>query len=835
MALKKKFYIREIDHPGLLQSSRPPSSCSPPTPPPHDGGKEYYSRPTTPLLPEPPSPRSMITGPPSQQSLPSIPPSPTSPISSPVHLSLVSNLSRSPPACHTQFCLAGRPPPTGPLPQLPSSAAAAHQLINTRMTPNPVMSSSCSPRTPPSLLSLRLVGEQWPLRDDRRFVEQGDNNMPKAAQHHTVWPCPEPSRQPPTTPAGTSSPPSSIRPESRKELPKKTGLSLWPAAQEPSRKPRNTTAVVSLSPNEARSESRGGGKGRMEPSSWLSSPSPSSQSLQQGSLGGEPGMDVSPCSTAGLSPPPRQRPYGWGGESLNSSPMSGEVNEKTEASASPRRPPHHRRGPCGVNPPTLSPSSPPSPSPRLGGETQTRMEPFQRLTSQAPPREGSLLGSREPIMDPSPSWLPASPTPGGPRPLGEEPSMEPSQRLTSQSPRAHGPLGREPRMEPSPWQQVSSPPRPKPLGGEPPMETSPQLTSQHPRQLQEPLGREPRTEPSARPTNPSPPRPSSSPRQGPLGVGELSRTEHDPSASRPSNDRERPHEWDLTTSRTPLNHHEPRRTVTEPPTRLTGPSCSPPCGRGPPVGGKLRASSSTYASSRPGLGLGMEPAPLLPPRSTLCSEESHVFRQSPIISKSHTSLKVENAAHNNNTVVTSSQPPPPPPVTTYPPPYPYSYYAQHPAPPPGSSSGPAAAPHGPSHTHTHGTGPAPPLPPLPLLPDIIEARDESVLLYFPMTYHLALACAEDKHSSEMAESEQQLEYLKLKTKLYEDFFLALEAGRSSSSSVLGRRGGGCGGGGGRREPRGRPRSLGELKFRLESQMRVMKAEQTRISKGSGWF
>lgn len=113
---------------------------------------------------------------------------------------------------------------------------------------------------------------------------------------------------------------------------------------------------------------------------------------------------------------------------------------------------------------------------------------------------------------------------------------------------------------------------------------------------------------------------------------------------------------------------------------------------------------------------------------------------------------------------------------------------------------------------------------LPPLPNIIEARDESVLVDFPITYHLALACAEDKHTSEMAESEQQLEYLKLKTNLYEDFFLALEAGRSSS--VLGR---------GRREPRGQPGSLVELKYRLESQLRVMKAEETRITKGLGWF
>ena len=76
----------------------------------------------------------------------------------------------------------------------------------------------------------------------------------------------------------------------------------------------------------------------------------------------------------------------------------------------------------------------------------------------------------------------------------------------------------------------------------------------------------------------------------------------------------------------------------------------------------------------------------------------------------------------------------------------------------------------------------------------------------------------------MAETEQQLEYMKLKTRIYEDFFLALEAGRSSS--ILGR---------GRREPRRRPGSLGELKLRLESQLRVMKAEETQVAKGSGWF
>lgn len=397
----------------------------------------------------------MITGPPSQQSLPSIPPSPTSPVS--VHLSLVSSLSGPP--SHTQLST-GTPPPTGPLPQLPWAAQ-----LNPRIPPL----SSSSPQTPPSL-SLR--GEQWPLRDDSRL-----DNMPKA---QTESPCPEPSRQPPATP-GTSSP-SPIRPEWRKELPK-IALSLWPA-QELSSKPLNTT-VVSLSPNEPRSEPSGG-KGRMEPSPWLPSPSPPSPSPRQGPLGGEirmepssrlisaplrpsprrepiveePGINLSPWSTG---PSPRPRPYD--GEPLSSSPMSAEA--ETEPSASLRRP-SHRRGPWGVNPPTSSPSTL-SPSPRLGGET--RMEPSQRLTSQAP-REGSL--SREPRMDPSP-WL-ASPSPG-PRPLGEEPSMEPSQRLTSQSPH-HRPLGGEPRMGPSPW-LVSSPPRPRLLGGEPPMETSPRPTSQH--------------------------------------------------------------------------------------------------------------------------------------------------------------------------------------------------------------------------------------------------------------------------------------------------------------------------------------------------------------------
>lgn len=627
--------------------------------------------------------------------------------------------------------------------------------------------SSSSPRTPP-LPSLR--GEQWPLRDDSRL-----DNMCKA---QSVWPCPEPSRKPPTTP-GTSSP-SSIRPESRKELPK-TGLSLWPA-QESSRKPRNTS-TVSLSPNEPRPKPRGG-KGRMEPSPWLSSPTPSSPSPKQGSLGGEPGMDLSPCSTG--PSPSHQSSYDWGG-SLSSSPISAEV--ETEPLTSPRRP-SHRRGPCGANPPTISPS-PPSPSPRLGGET--KMEPFQRLKSQ-PHREGSLV--RGPRMVPSP-WL-ASPT-SSPRPLGQELSMEPSQRLTSHSP-SHGPLGREPRMEPSPWQVSSPHHRPKPLGGEPPMETSPRLTSQQARQG--PLGREPRIEPYARPTNTCPPRPS--PGQRPFGW-ELSTEPGLCSATRPTNHRG-PHEGYLTTWTT-LNH-EPRK---EPPTRLTGPT-SP--GRGGPFGGELRASSSTYTSSRP--SPGMEPAPLLP-RSTIRSESR--VRESPISN----STSLEPANHT----VSSQQPPPPPPPVTYP-----SPYYVHPAAPPETSGHVAAAaaaattpPPGPSHTPSSSStngGLAPPPP--PSLPDIIEARDETVLLDFPITYHLALACAEDKHSSEMAESEQQLEYFKLKTRLYEDFFLSLEAGRSSS--VPGR---------GRREPRGRPRSLGEVKFRLESQLRVMKAEQTWISKGSGGF
>lgn len=384
----------------------------------------------------------MITGPPSQQSLPSIPPSPTSTVS--VHLSLVSSLSGPP--SHTQLS-AGTPPPTGPLPQLLWAAQ-----LNPRIPPL----SSSSPLTPPSL-SLR--GEQWPLRDDSCL-----DNMPKA---QTESPCPEPSRQPPTTPETSS--PSPIRPESRKELPK-TALSLWPA-QEPSRKPLNTT-VVSLSPNEPRSEPSGG-KGRMKPSPWLPSPSPPNPSPRQGPLGGEirmepstwligsplrasprrepiveePGINLSPWFTG---PSPRQRPYD--GEPLSSSPMSAEA--ETEPSASLRRL-SHRRGPCGVNPATSSPS-PLSPSPRLGGET--RVEPSQRLSSQAP-REGSL--GREPRIDPFP-WL-ASPSPG-PRPLGEEPSMEPSQRLTSQSPR-HGPLGREPRMGPSPWLMSSPPPAPGLLVG----------------------------------------------------------------------------------------------------------------------------------------------------------------------------------------------------------------------------------------------------------------------------------------------------------------------------------------------------------------------------------
>lgn len=362
----------------------------------------------------------MITGPPSQQSLPSIPPSPTSTSPVSVHLSLVSNLSAAgPPPSNTQFFVAGTTPPaTGPLPQLPSSAAAAQQQQQQQLNPRiPPLLSSPSPRTPPSLLSL-LGEQQWPLRDDSRL-----DNMPKTKTGQTVlWPCPEPSRQSPTTTTPGTSSPSSIRSESRKELPKKTALSLWPA-QEPSRKPLNTT-VVSFSSNEPQPELRGG-NGRMEPSPWLPSPSsPPSSSPRQGHLGdetrmepstrlisspprpsnrreplggGEPGMDLSPWST---DPSPRQRSHG--GESLSSSPMSAEV--ETKPSASPRCP-CHRRGPCGIGSPALSPS-PPSPSPRLGGET--RMEPSQRLTSQAP-REGSL--GREPRMDPSPG-LEVSPSPG---------------------------------------------------------------------------------------------------------------------------------------------------------------------------------------------------------------------------------------------------------------------------------------------------------------------------------------------------------------------------------------------------------------------------------------
>lgn len=314
--------------------------------------------------------------------------------------------------------------------------------------------------------------------------------------------------------------------------------------------------------------------------------------------------------------------------------------------------------------------------------------------------------------------------------------------------------------------------------------TSPRLPSQqHPRQG--PLGREPRIEPYPRPTNPSPPRPS--PRQGSLD-GEL-RTEPGPSITRPSNHRG-PREEDLTTSRTP--NHEPR---TEPPTRLTGPTA--PC-RGP-CGGEARASSFTYA--RPGL----EPAPYIP-RSTSRSESR--------VGESPTSNSPSRPESNNTVPFQTVK-------------YPFPYYV------PGSGSGPAPGPPSPSPSHSSSRPPLLP-PSLALLPEIIETRDERVLLDFPITYQLALVCVEDKHTSEMAESEQQLEYFKLKTKLYEDFFLALEAGgRSSSSSVLGC---GRGGGGGRREqPRGRPGSLRELKFRLESQLRVMKAEETRISKGSGWF
>lgn len=59
-------------------------------------------------------------------------------------------------------------------------------------------------------------------------------------------------------------------------------------------------------------------------------------------------------------------------------------------------------------------------------------------------------------------------------------------------------------------------------------------------------------------------------------------------------------------------------------------------------------------------------------------------------------------------------------------------------------------------------------------------------------------------------------------RLYEDFFLKLEAGGSSSLT-----------GGGQHEGLGRPRSLEELKERLESQLRVMKAEE--MAMGLGWF
>lgn len=74
----------------------------------------------------------------------------------------------------------------------------------------------------------------------------------------------------------------------------------------------------------------------------------------------------------------------------------------------------------------------------------------------------------------------------------------------------------------------------------------------------------------------------------------------------------------------------------------------------------------------------------------------------------------------------------------------------------------------------------------------------------------------------MAKAEQELEKLGEKVKLYEDFLLKLEAGRSSSLI-----------GGGQREGRGRPKSLEELKERLESQLRVMEAEE--MAKRSGWF
>lgn len=68
----------------------------------------------------------------------------------------------------------------------------------------------------------------------------------------------------------------------------------------------------------------------------------------------------------------------------------------------------------------------------------------------------------------------------------------------------------------------------------------------------------------------------------------------------------------------------------------------------------------------------------------------------------------------------------------------------------------------------------------------------------------------------MAKGEQELDNIRKKLKLYEDFFLAIEAGGPSSL-------------------RGRPRSLGELTQRLESHLRVMKAEETQMAKGSGWF
>lgn len=74
----------------------------------------------------------------------------------------------------------------------------------------------------------------------------------------------------------------------------------------------------------------------------------------------------------------------------------------------------------------------------------------------------------------------------------------------------------------------------------------------------------------------------------------------------------------------------------------------------------------------------------------------------------------------------------------------------------------------------------------------------------------------------MAKAEQELEKLGEKVKLYEDFLLKLEAGRSSSLIGVGQR-----------EGRGRPKSLEELKERLESQLRVMEAEE--MAKRSGWF